>query len=36
MLNASDELQAQLIVREDFWAWCYLGGASGTAKSVFL
>jgi len=32
---ASEELQARLIVWEEFWAWCRLGGASGKALSSF-
>jgi len=31
----SEELQARLIVWEEFWAWCRLGGASGKALSSF-
>ena len=33
--GASEELQARLIVWEEFWAWCRLGGASGKAPSLF-
>jgi len=32
---ASEELHARLIVWEEFWAWCRLGGASGKALSSF-
>jgi len=31
----SEELQARLIIWEEFWAWYRLGGASGKALSSF-